>query len=333
MATIATDALTLSDWAKRLDPDGAIAGIAELLAQTNDILLDALYKEGNLPVGHRLTVRTGLPTPVWRKLNQGVKPTKSQTAQITEQIGMLEAWGEVDEELAALNGNTAAFRLSEASAHIEGMNQEMAQTLFFGNSDVDEEEFMGFAPRYSDLGADNGQNIGDGGGTGSDNTSIWLIGWGPETIFKIFPKGSTVGLSHKDLGLQVIETTAGIAGERMMGYRDQWKWKAGLAVKDWRYAVRIANVDVSDLTGGAGADLTKNMIKALHRLPNLRLGKLAYYMNRTAFEFLDIQRRDDVISGGGLKIENFDGVGPVMMFRGIPIRKVDVLTETEARVV
>lgn len=147
MATIAQDALTLSDWAKRLDPDGSIAGIAELLAQTNDILLDALYKEGNLEVGHRLTVRTGLPKPVWRLLNKGVKPTKSQTAQIDEQTGMLEAWGEVDQELADLNGNTAAFRLSEASAHIEGMNQEMAETLFLGNSNTDPEEFIPPSPR------------------------------------------------------------------------------------------------------------------------------------------------------------------------------------------
>jgi hypothetical protein len=333
MAVIGTNAHTLSDWAKKLDPDGKIAKIAELLEQTNEILADKLYMEGNLPTGHRLTVRTSLPRGTWRQLNRGVSPTKSTTAQITEECAMLEDWSEVDKDLADLNGNTAAYRLSEAMAHLEGMNQEMAETLFYGNSGLDPEQFMGLAPRMNDLGAENGQNIIDGGGTGSDNASVYLVVWGPQTVFGIFPKGSKVGLVHEDLGLQVIENPNGESGTRMMGYRDRWQWKTGLSVKDWRYIVRIANIDISNLVSGTGAaELTKLLIKAIHRIPNLKAGRAAFYMNRSVFEFLDIQRRDDVIAGGGLKYENVDGVA-VPMFRGIPVRRCDALTDAEARVV
>jgi hypothetical protein len=150
-ATLSTSALTLADWAKRLDPDGKVPTVVELLSQTNDILIDMLFVEGNLPTGHRTTVRTGLPTVAWRLLNQGTTPGKSTTAQIDEQAGMLEAWSEVDEELAKLNGNTASFRLSEAQAFIEAMNQEMAQTLFYGNSGLAPEEFTGLRPAISSL--------------------------------------------------------------------------------------------------------------------------------------------------------------------------------------
>ena len=46
---------------------------------------------------------------------------------------------------------------------------------------------------------------------------------------------------------------------------------------------------------------------------------------------LDIQRRDDVVSGGGLTFKNVDGVLEPS-FRGIPVRICDSLLETEATV-
>lgn len=332
MATLASNALTLADWAKRIEPDGKTASIVELLSQTNEILGDMQWLEGNLPTGHRTTVRTGLPTVAWRLLNQGVQPSKSTTAQVDEQCGMLEAWSEVDKDLAMLNGNTAAFRLSEAQAFIEAMNIEMAQTLFYGNQGTAPEEFTGLSIRYSSTAAGNGQNIIKAGGSGSDNTSIWLVCWGGQTIHGIFPKGSKAGLMHEDLGEVTVETSAGIAGTRLRAYQDHWQWKCGLAVKDWRYAVRIANIDVSNLVGkSSAADLIENMIKATHRIPNLGMGKCAFYMNRTVKQMLDIQRRDDVQTGGSLVYSEVDGK-LIPSFRGIPIRTTDALLETEAAI-
>lgn len=332
MAALGANVLTLADWAKRLDPEGKVPTIVELLSQTNELLLDMGWKEGNLPTGHRTTVRTGLPTAAWRLLNQGVQPSKSTTAQIDEACGMLEAWSEVDKDLAELNGNSAAFRLSEAQAFIEAMNQEMAQTLFYGNSGVAPEEFTGLAARYSSLSAANGQNIVSGSGSGSDNSSIYLICWGENTVHGIFPKGSKAGLVHEDHGLVTVETTAGIAGTRMRAYQDQWQWKCGIALRDWRYVVRIPNIDISNLVAkSSAADLIELMIKALHRLPSMRMGKCVFYMNRTVFQMLDIQRRDDVISGGGLTYQMVDGILQPS-FRGVPIRICDALLETEAAV-
>jgi len=330
MATLNANALTLTDWAKRLDPDGKVPTIVELLAQTNELLTDMQWIEGNLPTGHRTTVRTGLPTVAWRLLNQGVQPSKSTTAQIDESCGMLEAWSEVDKDLAMLNGNTSAFRLSEAQAFIESMNQEMASTLFYGNSGVSPEEFTGLSVRYSDPSAANGTNIIDAAGAGSDNSSIWLVTWGPQTVHGIFPKGSKAGLIHEDLGEVTVETTAGIAGTRMRALQDRWQWKCGIAVKDWRYIARIGSIDLSDLKAGT-VDIIDMMIRAMHRIPNLRMGKPVFYMNRTVFQELDILRRADVLTGGQLSYQVVDGKFQYA-FREIPIRLCDALTQTEVLV-
>lgn len=330
MATLGANALTLADFAKRLDPDGKTAAIVELLAQSNPLLQDMLFLEGNLPTGHRTTIRTGLPSVAWRLLNQGVQPSKSTTAQVDEQCGMLEAWSEVDKDLAMLNGNTSAFRLSEAQAFIESMNQEMSSTVFYGNQGLAPEEFTGLSIRYSSTSAANGQNIISGSGAGADNSSIWLVCWGAQTVHGIFPKGSKAGLIHEDLGEVTVETSSGIAGTRMRAFQDHWQWKCGLALKDWRYSVRIPNIDISNLVAkSSAADLIELMIKAIHRIPSMGMGKPVFYMNRSVFQMLDIQRRDDVISGGGLMYQNVDGVAQPS-FRGIPVRVCDALVENEA---
>jgi len=331
-ATLGTAALTLADWAKRLDPDGKVPTVVELLSQTNDILTDMLWIEGNLPTGHRTTVRTGLPTVAWRLLNQGTTPSKSTTAQIDEQAGMLEAWSEVDKDLAELNGNVGAFRLSEAMAFLEAMNQEMAQTLFYGNSGLAPEEFTGLATRYSSLTSTNASNVITGSGAGADNSSIWLVGWGSDTICGIFPKASKAGIIHEDYGVQTVTTATGIGGGKMRAYQERYQWKAGIAQKDWRYAVRIPNIDISNLVGkSSAADLIELMIKATYRIPSLNRCRPVFYMNRTCMQMLDIQRRDDIIAGAGLTWETVDGKRQGT-FRGIPLRLCDQLTEAETLV-
>lgn len=331
MATLSSNALTLADHAKRVDPMGKVPKIAELLGQTNEILDDMLFIEGNLPTGHRSVIRTGLPTVYWKLLNQGVQPSKSLTAQIDEQCGMLEAWSEVDKDVAELNGNVNSFRLSEAAAFIEAMNQEFASTLIYGNSSVSPEEFTGLAIRYSSLSATNAQNIISGSGSGSDNSSIYLVVWGEQTVHGIFPKGSKAGLEHENLGLQTVQTSTSVAGTRLRAYQDRFHWKVGLNVKDWRYVVRICNLDISNLVAkSSAADLIDLMIKAIHRIPNLNMGKPCFYMNRTCLQMLDIQRRDDILQAG-IKYEEVDGK-LIPHFRGIPIKKVDALIETESAV-
>lgn len=337
MAALDVKNPTLLDVSRRLDPEGNIDTIVEILNQTNDILTDMVWKEGNLPTGHKTTVRTGLPTPTWRKLYGGVQPTKSTTAQVTDTCGMLEAYAEIDKALADLNGNTAGFRLSEDQAHIEGMSQTMASTLFYGNEGTQPEAFTGLAPRFNSLSAANAENIIDAGGTGSDNTSIWLCVWGDQTGHGIYPKGSKAGLAMQDKGQVTIENVDG-AGGRMEGYRTHYRWDCGMSIRDWRYFVRIPNIDVSVLTtDGTAADrataqkaLINRMISASERIPSFGKGRAVWYVNRTIREALRLGILERV--SNNLSWETVEGKR-VMTFDDIPVRRVDALLNTETRVV
>lgn len=239
MATLGGLALTYADWAKRLDPDGKVDQIINILSQTNEILADMLVVEGNLPTGHQTTIRTGLPQATWRLLNQGVQPTKSTTAQITDACGMLETYSDVDIALADLNGNSPEFRLSEDLAFLEGMNQQMASAFIYSNALATPQQIMGLAPRFNTVTVANAQtadNVIDMGGTGSTNTSIWVVCWGPNTCHGIFPKGQIAGLQHRDLGEQTLYTNVGSGQSQLQVYRTHFKWMSGLTVRDWRYS-------------------------------------------------------------------------------------------------
>jgi hypothetical protein len=338
MAVLSTNNLTLNDWAKRADPDGMIAMVAELLSQTNEVLIDAVFKEGNLPTGERVTIRTGLPTAFWRALNVGIAPSKSTTAQVDESCGILESRSEIDKDLAMLNGNTPQFRLSEDVAFLEAMNQTMATTLFYGDTATEPKSFLGLTPRYGDINAQNAQNMLDGGGdTNAACSSIWLIGWGDQTVYKIFPKGSQAGLYRKDLGEQTVYEAGG-AGLRMQALVALYQWKCGLVVKDWRYTVRIHSIEGADAVAQAGAqepadatELIKLMARAMARIPNYGMCRPAFYMNRTLFSALMLQALSKSNSALGFQeaIGQFGRPQQWLTYLGIPIRKVDALTTTE----
>lgn len=346
MATLPSraGAVTLLDFAKSLDPNGKTATVVELLNQTNALLGDMPWIEGNLPTGHRTTVRTGLPSVVWRQLYGGVPPSKSLRAQVDDACGMLEARSEVDTDLLALNGNESAFRLQEAAAFLEAMNQAMIAAMLYNDTAVNPERPFGLAPRYSSLSAASGRNVLDAGGSGSDNTSIWLICWGADTVHGIFPKGTKAGIEHKDLGeIDAFDAS----NNRYRAMADVWKWKCGLSVRDWRYAVRIANVDISDTIGVTGTqaltartNIIYQMMLALNQIPFMGKGTPVFYASRKIKAYLQMMALDKTANVLGIQqgASQFGkpGIASVegdMTFFGIPVRTVDALLESEARVV
>lgn len=334
MATLPTTNPTLLDLANRMDPNGNIPAIVEMLTETNEILEDMSWIEGNLITGHKTKIRTGIPQPTWRKLNQGVMPTRSTTADITFSTGSLEAYSEIDCKEADLNGNTAAFRLSEDRPHLIGMNEEMAETIFYGNEATEPAAFTGFSPYLNDPDAESGENMINAGGTGSDNASIWLIGWSPETVTGIIPKGLPAGVQMTDKGQMTVDrfTAAGAYAGKMEAYVTHYAWHAGLAVKDWRYVVRIANIDKSALTkdASAGADLIDLMTQALEQIQGLGGVRPVFYTPRTIRGVLRRQIANKVASST-LSMETVAGK-KVMMFDTVPVRRSDALSGDEAAI-
>lgn len=331
MATLASTAVTLLDIAQRLDPNGSVAAVAEVLTQDNEVLLDMPWYEGNLPTGHRVNMRTGLPTAAYRKMNAGIPKSKSTSSPVDEQFGELTALSEVDVSVANLNGNTAAWRASEAKPFVEAMNQTFATKLFYGDIKVNGEEILGLAPRFNSLSAVNGVNIIDAGGVGSNNTSLWLVGWGPDTIWGGYPKGSKAGIDF-NAGSSP-EWAFDASNNRFQAYIDNYKWQNGLVMKDWRYVVRIANIDVTTLTKNAasGADLLDLISQACERIHSTTGCTPRFYGNRTLASWLRRQITNKVANS---TLSTGEVAGKkVIMLGEVPFRRVDALLNTEARVV
>ena len=330
MATLSNTHPTLLDFKARLDPDNSVASVIEMLSQRNEILDDMVWLEANELTGHQTTVRTGIPEPTWRKLYGGVQPQKSTAAKVREGLGMLEAYAEIDKALADLNGNSAAWRMSEETPFIEGFGQKVSRYMFYGNESTEAEAFTGLGPRFNDQAALNGENIITDAATpdGTDNASLWLVVWGPNTVHGIYPKGSQAGLSITDKGQVTIENIDGNGG-RMEAYRTHYKWDCGLVVRDWRYVVRV-QVDFENLVKDAatGPDLTDLMVQAEELIPDLSAGRPAFYCNRSMRTWLRRQLINKT-KNSTLTQEN-QGGKLVTMFDGIPVRRVDQLLATES---
>jgi hypothetical protein len=333
MATVGNTFPTMLDIAKRMDPDGGIANIVESMVKYNPILEDIAWQEGNLPTGHRYTSRTALPSLSWRRFNQGVPRSKSITEQNDETVGMLEGFSQVDEDLADLNGNNVAFRASEDTAFLQSMNLEVATGLFYHSVVNTPEKFQGLTPRFNATAGNPaaGQIIkADAAASGADQTSIWLVGWSSNTVFGIFPKGSRAGLRQEDLGKQLVQDGA---GNNYVAYTTKWQWKMGLVVRDWRYLVRICNIDTSNIKAdlSTGADLVLSMLDAYAAVFEMNTVNPVYYMNRATYSMLNKQL---VKKGTANLLEYIDRGGRrIPSFYGIPIRIVDAVTNNESVVV
>lgn len=341
---------TLMDLARRTDPSGDAADVAELLSQANEIYDDLVWKEGNTNTGHVFTVRTGIPSGTWRYLNQGVPMSKSTTAQGRINCGMLEDQFTVDRKILEMAEDQNKFRYEEDNAHLEGMSQTIAGQFVYGNALTNPASFTGFNAFYNTVNpanANNAANVFDGGGTGSNNTSLLMIGWSPRSIYGVFPKGSTAGLK-----LEPLDTTQLAYDASGNPYRASLTWfrqEAGLCVEDWRWGTRLCNLDVTSagLGGTQPFDIFATLSKMVLRMPKLGrkvsgvtetdarseqglVVRPAIYANRTLRGFMDIQ----AIRDKNVLLSPKDYAGePVENYRGVPVRILDQLKNTESRVV
>ena len=336
MATAIGTLKNLADWGKELDPDGSTAAVTELLSQYNGIVKTAMFREGNLPTGHRVTQRTGLPAVYWRMINKGVPTGKATTVQVDEQCGMLTSRSEIDKSLVELNGNTASYRLSQSRAHIEAMNQELAGTMIYGTA-ANPEEFVGLAPRYSSLSGTIGANVLSAGGS-TNLTSIYLVGWGDTAISGVFPKGSMAGMQREDLG--VIDAFDS-DNNRFRAYAEYFEQKAGLCVEDWRYGVRIPNIDIVALAALTGTQLVTAstsilalMSRAIDRLQSTSGITPVFYANRTVLSLLRVaalRAASNVVTVEAGLNPFGDSIFPTR-FLGIPVEIEDQITNSETAV-
>ncbi|MBR1617478.1 phage capsid protein [bacterium] len=330
MATVGNTYLTLKDHFAQKENGHITNTIVDLLSQSNVLIEDAVVRECNEGSTHKTTVRNGLPEVEFRKFYQGVNASKGEYTQITDTTGMIEVYSQVDKSLADLEGDTQQFRLNEATAFVESMNNTVQKNIFYGSKATNPAGFDGLATRYNSISNDPnsiGYRVIDAGGTGSTNTSIWFITWGDLHTHLLYPKGSQMGLVHEDKGAQ---TATDANGNMYEVYRDHFKWDVGMTVRDFRSNARIANIDVTKLSGNSAPDLIKLMISAYHRVKRFaKTGNTVIYCNETIETYLHFQAVNK--ANVNLSFEDFAGK-PIISFMGIPVKCADQLVNTEEAV-
>ena len=341
---------TLIDVASRSDANGNIPYVAEMLSQENNMYQDLPFVEANERTGHVFVYRTSIPTGSWRQYNQGVAQSKSTTAKSRVGAGMLADYSIVDRSLARHTGDAEKFRRSEDVAFLEGMGQTIQQSVIYGNVASNPASFQGLSTFYNTVNtatAQNAANVLDGGGVGSSNCSLWMLGWSPRTIFGIFPAGTTAGLIFENKGdTRAAYDNLGNPYEAYTGYFEQ---QMGIVPMDWRYGARIANIDVTSagLAGPNALDIFATMAQMQFLFPKLTgttsgitksdapddeaTGvRTVFYANRTLLHWMQVQAMRDrnVLA----RQEDYAGI-VTDSWRGLPIKCQDQLLSTESRVV
>lgn len=329
MATLSHDVPNILDISTRYTSDGKPLPVAEILTKRLPVFEDIPWQEANTTNGHRLAVETELPEAVLRKLNAGVKPSTGRAANVNEATAEFASLGQVDKTLADLSNNVNDFRIRKNARHIEAIGQAF-ENQFFNGSAVTPEGFVGLLERYNALTGTLARQVISAGGSGSDLTSIWVVGWGSDSVYGIYAKGTQAGIKHADYGDDLVDDGS---GGKYPAYRDWFALQAGLAVEDPRCVARVCNIDVDDLedapTPGTDLILVNELIRATHRIERLGSVRPVIYCNRDIYEWLDIQAANRTILA--LKHAELDGK-QVTAFRGIPIRRSDSLDWNETTV-
>ncbi len=329
MATLGANYLTLADRFKRTENGKIAAEIIEMMTETNEVLQDANALQCNDGSSHITTIRTGLPSAVFRKLYGYVPTSKSTTEQVKDVTGMLETYSIIDVDLVDKCENPKLFRLSESSAFIEAMNQKLQETIFYGSIKENAAAFDGLSVRYSKISKDTkkiGSNIIDAGGTGTDNTSIWFVTWGDLHTSLLYPTGSMAGVQHKDDGI-LTETSDG--GKRKV-YQDHYKMDVGLSVRDWRSTCRIANISLSNLAGDGAVNIEDLLNKAYYKIRRFaKTGKTFIYCNSSVLMYFEAQLKAKTNVNFTIKEYLNENI---LHYKNIPIRECEQILCNEEKV-
>lgn len=343
MATIGNTFRGLIDHYKSTDRNGNVLPTIEALHQLNPLMQDAHIIEANMGTSHVSKIRTGLGDVAWGQLYKGIIQAKGTTQQVTDTTGFVERLATIDTRYLDLVKNPRAERAEEADAALEAISQDVQSNFFYANSEITPERFKGLAARYGAIagGGATAAQIVDAGGTGSDNTSVWVVGWGPAGTSLIHPEGTTGGIKREDKGERMVYDDAGNPYFVKMEYFAQ---HVGVKVGDWRYNVRIANIDVSDLRAGT-VDvyaLLRRAYYAAHERRNTRMMnggrttgvKPVIYANRDILQALDAQATNDGATDNFIRLTPDEIAGKeIPTYRAMPIRETDALINAEARVV
>lgn len=332
--------ITFLDFMKATDPTGKrIMTVAEVLNQNNPALQDGTILPSNADLGHRVTLRTGLPVVSTGKINKGVPRSKSTTEQRTESMALFVGRSEIDVRNKKMFGQ-AKYNMKRASEDLtfsESFAQFITQTFLYGSINGDEASFNGIATRTPALqtpgpGVGASQVWSNGTVTGGDGASMFICDWGERGVHWIYPQedAKNGGLEVDDKGETPV---ADVDGNPFFADVTEFDWSIGIAVEDPRRIARLANIDVSDANLGTGmvqGRIADRLLQILGRMPP----KAGY--NRIIYAPVGIitafqSQVSNVGAGVPLTLEQYLGE-KIPHYMGNPIRQLDQASMSESTI-
>ena len=334
MSTIGQTAFTLNDWKTRMNLDGTVADIVEVLAQSNPIMDHVLWKQGNLLTGNRVTQRSSIMEPGTRRINEGAKIIKSGTKQNTDTVVHFEAFSQLDEQAYDIAPDGDALRMSEDKAAIEGFGNKFARTLIYGDPAAATDEFAGLATRMAKIGSDNPTDVGytvvsAGGSSANAQTSAYFVEWGDVQTYGIFPRNGKAGLDMDDKGLEKMTDKQ---GNIYYAYLTQFTWDVGLTVADPRTAGALRNIEPNALISGTAAQklaFWSNLLTVHDRMRHPEKCKL--YVGAALFTALKVFLSDK--NNSYVTYDTLANGIKQLYVDGIPVFRLDAIRNDEPVIV
>ena len=296
------------------------------LVGVQNFLKDVPYFPANMGLVHKTVRTTSHPESSRRAFYEGVTPTDLATEEILEPLILFEQWSSVDEQHVETVENGNEVRASRDRIKIAAVLEDFVTAIFTDARTSGPKYIDGLVARLGTLSypghtTETLPYCWDGGSSTSTNSSIYIVDWGMEGCFALYPgaasgKGGVLGVNAINLGKQTVVTaTSPLTVYR--AYQSQFTKWAGLAMADDRKFTRIANVETltSLTTGRFDEDV---LIRAL-RHGKFNPSSTRIYMNAFLASDVDIRAKDKI--SGWTTVQVFGE--EVTAFHGIPIRVLD----------
>ncbi len=311
--------------------------IVEVLNRACPLLKILPFEPSNQIMSHIGSRRSYLVSPGTRRFNEGILPSATHTTPLTEGIAMYEDYSEVDSKLCRIQNDPEQWRRDEDLGKIESLTQKLEYGLFYGSIASDGAAINGLTTRFNSLtsrpNADASwpYNVLGGGGTGGTTTSIWLVEFGKNKVFGLYPKNLPAGLQVKDLGEVTKDTGSGYLMEVM---RTHYSWDIGIFIGDERCVQRYANINYLYSSTGSDTFDEEILIALKNRLPGSgETPGTAILCNRDIKTQMDIRAINRKGNTYFTQTEGGDVWGrPVTRFQGIPCIVAEKILSTETAI-
>jgi hypothetical protein len=335
--------MSLAEIHRRENPDGTVAKIIDTLSQENHILDYITWIECNNGDYHEDTQTASEPAGSERAYDEGVSKEAGVTEKLVEPTCMLDGISEVDSAKARrFRGGVEAYRLQEAGFFLRGMTKTMVSRLFDGDRSTYPRRIYGINQRSNYNALSSSYVFDNAGGNASataNKTSVYFIQFGEKKVNLIYPLhgehgDDTTPIKTQDFGESIINQS-GVTGEakKYPAWQMWFSCDFGLFIHDPRCIKRIVNISTSSIDGVDDFAWHEDpMIDAYNELEYNGEG-CVILCNRTVLA--QAQKRANE-KGNAFFTMQQEGEGPfarpVVRFMGIPMQRVDQITNTQATV-